>query len=312
MELPVDFIAVVEHRLIPARVRGEWARLRAEGSASGWAPVSQESSHVGHAGVGVVSMRSAHFHSSLGGFFDCGRALRCMLPVASDRFLHFVVLYGYQGADNDAEQLALTEQLFDAASGKLGVVALDQPCWLETSMWNPPKSLAWKKGFRLGSGLTWNLLGPAAGADLGGKVVQMIKSAEGSAGLLHKITKPTAWRGGTQILKKEEYARLLDRCEAKRKEWAKHWQCDENVQILKEIGGSAAKDKGVWNGKGIETVQSKDRSREGRLPPQGLPGCEKVNERRTCGVFGKGRAERKMAATRLHDDVFLGSERCHQ
>ena len=37
-------------------------------------------------------------------------------------------MVGYQGADNDAEQLALTEQLFDAASGELGVVALDQPC----------------------------------------------------------------------------------------------------------------------------------------------------------------------------------------
>ena len=49
-------------------------------------------------------------------------------------------------------------------------------------------------------------------------VNQRIKSAEGSAGLLHKITKPTAWRGGAQILKKEEEdARLLDRCEAKRK-----------------------------------------------------------------------------------------------
>ena len=32
------------------------------------------------------------------------------------------------------------------------------------------------------------------------KVAQMIKSAEGSAGLLHKLTKPAAWRGGTQIL----------------------------------------------------------------------------------------------------------------
>ena len=67
------------------------------------------------------------------------------------------------------------------------------------------------------------------------KVTQMIKSAEGSAGLLHKITKPTAWRGGAQILKKEEEdARLLDRCEAKRKEWAKHWQCDESVQNLED------------------------------------------------------------------------------
>ena len=34
------------------------------------------------------------------------------------------------------------------------------------------------------------------------KVAQMMKSAEGSAGLLHKITKPTAWREGAQILKK--------------------------------------------------------------------------------------------------------------
>ena len=34
------------------------------------------------------------------------------------------------------------------------------------------------------------------------RVNQMIKSAEGSAGLLHKITEPTAWRGGAQILKK--------------------------------------------------------------------------------------------------------------
>ena len=33
-------------------------------------------------------------------------------------------------ADNDAEQLASTEQLFYAALGELGVVALDQPCLL--------------------------------------------------------------------------------------------------------------------------------------------------------------------------------------
>ena len=55
----------------------------------------------------------------------------------------------------------------------------------------------------------------------------MIESAEGNAGLLHKITKPTAWRGGAQILQKEEEeARLIKRCEAKRREWAKHWQCE--------------------------------------------------------------------------------------
>ena len=49
----------------------------------------------------------------------------------------------------------------------------------------------------------------------------------------HKNTMPTMWRGGVQILKKEEEdARLLDRCEAKRKQWAKHWQCDEEIQNM--------------------------------------------------------------------------------
>ena len=67
------------------------------------------------------------------------------------------------------------------------------------------------------------------------RVNQMIKSAEGIAGLLHKFAKPTAWRVGAQILKKdEEDVRLLDRCEAKRKEWAKHWQCDESVENLED------------------------------------------------------------------------------
>ena len=61
----------------------------------------------------------------------------------------------------------------------------------------------------------------------------MSKSAEGSAGLLHKITKPTTWRRGVQILKEEqEDARLLGRCEAKRKERANHWQCDEEIQNM--------------------------------------------------------------------------------
>ena len=52
----VDFLAVVEHRLIPARVRSEWARLRRKGLAA-WAPASQDTSHVGHAGVVVISLR---------------------------------------------------------------------------------------------------------------------------------------------------------------------------------------------------------------------------------------------------------------
>ena len=102
--LGVDFLAAAEHRLIPARVRSEWSRLRGKGLSSVWAPASQDSSHVGNAGVGVVSMRGAPLAlptfatAHLKSFFDCGQAVRCMLPLGAGRFMHLFVLYGYQGA----------------------------------------------------------------------------------------------------------------------------------------------------------------------------------------------------------------------
>ena len=166
LEARVDFLAVVEHRLIPARVGSEWARLTGKCLASSWAPACQGTSHVGNAGVGVISMRGAPLAlptfatAQFKRFFDYGRAVRCMLPLGFGKFMNLVVLYGYQGADVDAEQLALTEQLFDAALGELSVVARGSlVSWLGISTYNPPKSLAWQKGFRLGSGLTLMKLG---------------------------------------------------------------------------------------------------------------------------------------------------------
>ena len=128
-------LVVLEHRLIPARVRSEWARLRCRKIASIWAPASQETSHVGHAGVGdslrgaplsLLSFATARFHS----FFDCGRAVRCVLALGGGRIMHLVVLYGYQWADRDPEQLALTDQLLDAALSELACVARGQLCLL--------------------------------------------------------------------------------------------------------------------------------------------------------------------------------------
>ena len=136
LDARIDFLAVVEHRLIPARVRSEWARLKSKGVASLWAPASQDSSHVGNAGVGVVSLRGADLSlptfatAQFKRFFDCGRAVRCMLPLGAGWFMHLVVLYGYQGADADPEQLALTDHLFGVALGELSVVVRGQPCML--------------------------------------------------------------------------------------------------------------------------------------------------------------------------------------
>ena len=59
--------------------------------------------------------------------------LRGSLIGSWSMFVHLVgrfMLVCFQGADSDAEQLSLTEQLFDAALGELSVVSRGQPCLL--------------------------------------------------------------------------------------------------------------------------------------------------------------------------------------
>ena len=54
------------------------------------------------------------------------------------------------------------------------------------------------------------------------RVSQMIKSAEGNAGLLPKITKPSARRRGAQILKKKRMLSCWTDVKQRGEEWAKH------------------------------------------------------------------------------------------
>ena len=56
-ETDAGFLAVIEHRLIPARIRHEWARLRRAGIWSVWSPANQDFGHVGHAGVGLICLK---------------------------------------------------------------------------------------------------------------------------------------------------------------------------------------------------------------------------------------------------------------
>ena len=64
---------------------------------------SQDSSHVGNAGVGVVSLRGAPISlptfatAKFRRFFDCGRALPCLIPLGSGRFMHLVVFVWLSG-----------------------------------------------------------------------------------------------------------------------------------------------------------------------------------------------------------------------
>ena len=59
VEAGVDFLGVPEHMFVPARPRSERKRLRSKGITSVWYPASLEFSHVGKAGVGVVSLKGA-------------------------------------------------------------------------------------------------------------------------------------------------------------------------------------------------------------------------------------------------------------
>ena len=59
MDSCAQFLAVAEHRLIPARARSVGHQLRKAGFHSVWAPACQDSIPGGHAGVGVVSLGGA-------------------------------------------------------------------------------------------------------------------------------------------------------------------------------------------------------------------------------------------------------------
>ena len=81
---------------------------------------SQEESHVGHAGVGILSLRGAPVAmptfatTAFRRYFGLGRLVRSVLPLGNGRLMHLVVAYGFQGTDDDAEKLSLTDQLFKA------------------------------------------------------------------------------------------------------------------------------------------------------------------------------------------------------
>ena len=134
LDADADFVAVVEHRLVSARARSEGKRLLLAGVRSVWPPAGLDGGHVGHAGVGVVSLLGASISlpafATVGfsEFFHLGRALRCHLPLSGGRFVHLVFVCGFQGASTDPEKLRFTEKLLDAVLCELAVVASDQPC----------------------------------------------------------------------------------------------------------------------------------------------------------------------------------------
>ena len=110
MDSCAQFLAVAEHRLIPSRARSVCHQLRRAGHHSVWAPACQDKIAGGHAGVGVVSLGGAPLSlpsfvtPQFQEFFRLGRVLRTTPPTAQGGVVHLFVVYGYQGAEEDAGQ----------------------------------------------------------------------------------------------------------------------------------------------------------------------------------------------------------------
>ena len=59
LESSAHFLAIAEHRLVPARARAVTTQLRQARRSSVWAPSCQDVTPGGHAGVGVISLHGA-------------------------------------------------------------------------------------------------------------------------------------------------------------------------------------------------------------------------------------------------------------
>ena len=60
-------------------------------------------------------------------FFRLGRVLRTTLPTAQGGVVHLFVVYDYQGAEEDADKLQLTDRLLQAVLAEALVVCVGQP-----------------------------------------------------------------------------------------------------------------------------------------------------------------------------------------
>ena len=128
-----QFLAVAEHRLIPSLARSVCHQLRRAGHHSVWAPACQDRIAGGHAGVGVVSLGGAPLSlpsfvtPQFQEFFRLGRVLRTTLLTAQGGVVHLFVVYGYHGAEEDAEKLRLTDRFLQAVLIEAQMVCIGQP-----------------------------------------------------------------------------------------------------------------------------------------------------------------------------------------
>ena len=125
-----QFLAVAEHRSIPSRARSTCHQLRRTGFSFGLGSCLS-GSDCWWLGLLVWVVLPFHFPSfvtpQFHEFFKLGRAMRTTLPTARGGVVHLFVVYGYQGAEDDADKLKLTDRLLQAILAEAQVVCVGQP-----------------------------------------------------------------------------------------------------------------------------------------------------------------------------------------
>ena len=123
-----QFLAVAEHRLIPSWAGSVCHQLRSL--------ACQDQVAGGHAGVGVVSLGGAPLilpsfvTPQFKEFFRLGRVLRTTLPTGKGGVVHLFFVHGYQGEEEDADQLLLTDKLLQSVLAEAQVVCIGQPLFI--------------------------------------------------------------------------------------------------------------------------------------------------------------------------------------
>ena len=122
----------------------------------------------------------------------------------------------------------------------------------------------------------------------------------GKSRFLHKIPKSAAWKGGLRVLEEcEEDVKHMTRCEEKRKEWAKRWQCDSALQSMEDkpwrTGELRSREELLPQNK--ENLERAVRSYKLRLvSPKGPVGLFERDESRSGDVFEKNEQFGKVAS----------------
>ena len=127
------FLAIAEHKLIPCRARSLCHQLRRAGHHSVWSLACQDQVFWWSCWGWGCCLRGATLSlpsfvtPQVREFFRLGRVLRTTLPADKGGVVHLFVVCGYQGAEEDADQLQLTDKLLQAVLAEAQVVCVGQP-----------------------------------------------------------------------------------------------------------------------------------------------------------------------------------------